>query len=1362
MKCRWPAAVLLLLFVLNAEAADPRPKLTDPQVAAKLRITVQELHRLRSEYGFDNTSLLGLPRFQLQLMLREMEHPGWDKHAAEEEFRALRMMDEHGRIPPDGLLRALEHRRRNQEEPELLPGVPDPSTNAPEFGNPGAQAAGIQSSRWTWLGPGNIGGRVRAILTHPELTNVLWCGGVDGGVWKSTNSGASWFPLDDFMPNLAVACLAMDPLNFDIIYAGTGEPTHNSDAIRGAGIFKSADAGFTWARITPAGNSQFNYVGRIAIDPHNGNNLLAATRSGIQRSVDGGTNWVQVTTTETLHVAYHPMDSAQCVAGGYVGNAWYSLDSGATWTAASGLPSATGATASRVELGYARSNPTIVYASVDNNKGEVYVSGDGGQSYVLRNTGNSYLSSQGWYDNVIWVDPTTENTLVVGGVDLWRSTDGGATLTRISQWQSAPSFSAHADHHAIVSDSAFNGATIKAVYFGNDGGVFRALDIYSVGQTAGWECLNHNLGITQFYSGAGSTNTGVIVGGAQDNGTVRYTPAAGGQNWSTMYGGDGAFSAADPADPNYFYGSYVYLQLHRSTDGGGSSSSIYSGISDAGSSSTANFIAPFILDPNNANTMLAGGVSLWRSVNVKAPTPTWTAIKSSTASKISAIAVAPGKSDIVWVGHNNGDVFFTTNGTSSSPNWFQRDLGTPNLPNRYCERIAISPTSSDKVYITFGGFNADNVWRTTDSGATWTSISTNLPAAPVNSIVISPVDQKTLYAGTEVGIYGSSDDGATWSTGNDGPANVSVDELFWLGNKLVAATHGRGMFAITPALGDAAIALAGVTVSGGNGNGAVDPNECNQLTLFLQNAGGAPATNITAVLSSTTPGVTILQSQSAYPNLAGGAAAANLTPFRILTAPSSPCGTPVSLTMTVAFNGISSQLNMAIPAAADYTMVQSSGGTIVPGTTDVGNHADDLVTRISLPFPVNFYGQNFTNATLSSNGNLQFLSGDEQWQNACLPYTGFTYAIIPFWSDLRTDTSGGGILTALTGSAPNRVFNIEWRAGFYDGGSLNDFEIRFYEGQNRFDIIYGTLNGNGDTVTAAIQKDSGSAFITFECNTGGLSPGVQLSFTPMCADGGGPCTTQSVASFSATPTSGAAPLTVQFANASTGATDYAWDLGDGSTSSAVAPAHVYASAGTFSVTLAASAGALTNTLTRTNYIVVTNLPPRLVVSAAGIDFGTVVTGTTSRASMAISNAGPSRLTGAAAIPGGPFTLANGAGQIDLPAFAGTNLDILFAPQTAGVYSSLLTLASDGGSATISLTGRAVDALTTSILTPQGSGTGLAFSFQSLPGVTYVVEAADALDAPNWVPIQTLSGDGSLMTITNSVSSGHRFFRLRIQ
>ena len=223
----------------------------------------------------------------------------------------------------------------------------------------------------------------------------------------------------------------------------------------------------------------------------------------------------------------------------------------------------------------------------------------------------------------------------------------------------------------------------------------------------------------------------------------------------------------------------------------------------------ANFISPFVLDPQNADRMLGGGCSLWRSNNVKAATPVWAAIKPALAgpnpSRISAVVVDEGNSDLIFVGHNNGDVYKTVNGTQAAPTWNLVDTG---LPNRRVTRITIDRNDPNLVYATFAGFSPDNVWHSTNGGTSWAdrtgSGGTGLPDAPVRSLVIHPGRSSWIYAGTEVGIFASEDGGATWSLPHDGPANVSVDELFWMGNTLVAATHGRGMFSVPVSLAQTA------------------------------------------------------------------------------------------------------------------------------------------------------------------------------------------------------------------------------------------------------------------------------------------------------------------------------------------------------------------------------------------------------------------------------------------------------------------------------------------------------------------------------------------------------------------------------
>jgi len=782
----------------------------------------------------------------------EEKEPGADHPDDARLFRALSLMDENGSIDPNGLITA------------------DQKIDAMKAAQQGTSGQKIKSNAWSWIGPGNIGGRVRSIVIHPTSTNIMWAGSVTGGIWKTTDGGASWQIQSDFMANMAVSTLVIDPTDPNTLYAGTGEgvtsPGWNPiSEPRGAGVFKTTNGGTTWTQLSATNDSNWYSVNRLAISPANHLILLAATDTGIWKTIDGGTTWAPTTGPfYGIDVNFNPSDGTKAVVGEYNGRAWYSIDSGDTWTLA------TGPVSGRVEVAYAANSPSTVYASIDANGGEVWKSVNGGASYSSVNTGDNLLNGQGWYDNIIWVDPTNASTIIVGGVDLYRSTNGGISFTQISQWWASP-FSAHADHHMIIEKPGFNGTSNTTVYFGNDGGVYRADNVYTVIGTTGWTELNNNLGITQFYGAAGNPTTGTIVGGTQDNGTLLYTTAGGTEGWTTMFGGDGGWSAADATDPNYFYGEYIYGQVHRSDNGGVYSEDIWGDYWDGSMwvyksapyiitdalNQYANFIAPVILDPNNANRLFVGGESLWRTNDVKAPLtattgPAWYAIKAPTTgySNISAIVVAPGNSDIIWVGHNNGDVYKTSNGTAVTPTWTLVDTNSPGLPNRYVTRIAIDKNNNNKVYVTFGGFSADNVWVTTNGGSNWSDITgsglTGLPDLPVRSLVIHPYNSNWLYIGTELGIFTSLDGGANWSLPHDGPTNTPVDELFWMNTKLVAATYGRGLFTQeTTTFSDVPGAywawsyverLASAGVTGGCGAGIYCPDATvtrAQMAVFL-------------------------------------------------------------------------------------------------------------------------------------------------------------------------------------------------------------------------------------------------------------------------------------------------------------------------------------------------------------------------------------------------------------------------------------------------------------------------------------------------------------------------------------------------
>jgi photosystem II stability/assembly factor-like uncharacterized protein len=704
-------------------------------------------------------------------------------------WRSLSLVDEEGSIAAGARTRAILQRDENL-------------TAARQKG--ADKVAGLEPSSWTSLGPRNVGGRTRALVIHPANPLVMWAGAVGGGVWKTTNGGASWEPLDDFLENLAVGALALDPQNPDVLYCGTGEGYFNGDALQGAGIFKSIDGGGTWSQL-PATESWY-YVNRISVAPNNGNVILAAALGGIYRSTDGGTTWTNVRAADRAYVvAFHPTDSTRAVAStiAYDGNArtWYhaalsSSDGGTSWTAASGPLGRVEGFFGRIEVAFAPSASSIVYASLAST-GTIWRSDNGGVSFARQTA--SGQSGSSWYANPLWVSPTNPDVLVTGGYHLYRSVDGGRTLTQISDGYLLTQ-QAHPDQHLVVHHPGFDGVSNLRVFACNDGGVFATDNVLTVNPAFGWRSLVNGYQTTQYYGVAGAGD--VVVGGTQDNGTL--LSRAGSTTAGLTFGGDGGFSAIDPQDTRYLYGEYVFLAIHRSTDGGASAQYIYDGIADADSGNPrANFIAPFVLDPNDSNSMLAGGASLWRSANVKtASVPSWRAIRPPGSSLISAISVAPGDSNTIWVAQNDGRVAKTSNGLAPSPSWTDVDNnGTRNpLPARYPTRLLVDPADSDRVYVSFGGFTDGNLYRTDDGGQTWGDVSgqgaDGLPFAPIRGVARHPANGNLLYVGTEVGVFQSENGGATWTASNVGPANVSVDEIvFKQGTTtLIAGTHGRGVW----------------------------------------------------------------------------------------------------------------------------------------------------------------------------------------------------------------------------------------------------------------------------------------------------------------------------------------------------------------------------------------------------------------------------------------------------------------------------------------------------------------------------------------------------------------------------------------
>ena len=722
-------------------------------------------------------------------------------------------------------------------------------------------------TNWQSLGPGNVGGRVRAILIHPTTPNTMWLGSAGGGVWKTTNAGTSWFALDGIAPFMAITSLVMDPANPDKIFAGTGEGgffdtlqgSSNLAVPMGAGIFVTSDGGTTWSRLASTVGNDWLAVNRIAVDPNDGRKLLAGTNTGIHRSTDAGQTWTKVSSAVALDIDFHPTDSMQAVAGARDGFALYSTNGGLTWSQASGILAS-----QRVEIAYARSAPSTVYASASDSSERisVYRSSDGGKTYSYR--APTQIATYSRYNNTLWVDPTDPNHFFVGAVNLYKSMNGGATITSAGSSSQNVGAGLYYDMHALVEHPQYDGVSNQILFNGDDGGIHRTANARATRPS--WQERNNTLSINQFYGAAISPDGTRIVGGLQDQGSLLYTGNS--EGWVKVLSGDGALCAWDPVVPNVCYAQIYWVRVYRSTNNGSSFSAIgtSSNIPDAGS----NFTPSIVLDPNDSNRMYFAGASLWRANNVRTG-PTWVEVKprlncpledwrsahfaADPPCNVSTMVVAKGKSDIVWVGHNNGQVFRTTNGTAANPTWTRMD--TPAMPKRWVARIAIDEMDSNRVYLAYMGYQGDNVWRSEDGGASWMSITgsgtTALPSAPVTSLALHRDIPGVIYAGTDAGVFWSTDDGRSWDSNAAATRVSGVEELVWKDNDtLMVVTHGRGIY-----LADT-VAVAGVRPIGTSCGIAAPPRLAASSPCLGQNqvyaaTGAAPSSAALLFLSPGSP-----------------------------------------------------------------------------------------------------------------------------------------------------------------------------------------------------------------------------------------------------------------------------------------------------------------------------------------------------------------------------------------------------------------------------------------------------------------------------------------------------------------------------
>jgi len=787
---------------------------------------------------------------------------GYDEpDAAFELYRLKRLGASPGHDPVTAYQTALTHMDEMPRHSTAL-GGPLPARPPATLTSLAKFVAARALGRWTALGPGNIGGRTRALVIHPDRPEIMWAGGVSGGVWKTNDAGQSWLPVSERLANIAVNSMAIDPENPDVLYIGTGEGYFREIVrgtwlpLRGAGIYKTTDGGSTWSRLEATARADFHWVNDLVISPRDPNRIYAATRTGVHLSEDGGGSWRRFLDPGVnggcLDLALRTdlaVDWLFASCGTFERATVYRrrMTFSGEWEAVLSQPGM-----GRTTLAIAPSDQRVIYAlSASNDAGPgghfeqgllaVYRSTAGGNpgswrvrvdntdpeklnTLLLTNPvgacsedcgwdgGDSWIP-MGWYCNVIAVDPIDPNVVWAAGVDLFRSDDGGRHWGLASYWWAAglaPSF-VHADQHAILFHPDYDGVSNTSMFSATDGGVFRTDNpSASIGRDAAAVCdperssinftsLNHNFGITQFYHGAPYPGAESYIGGTQDNGTLLGQDVAGGDGWRHVSGGDGGYVAVDPVNPDFVYVESQWFYFKKSTDGGRTFELAMGGVTEPPQNFL--FITPFAMDPNQPQRLWAGGRRLWRTDNGAA---VWNAASRNPlgSGQVSALAIAPGNSQSVVVGTTDGWIYRSSEAleADATTEWaWSRPRGG------FVTSIAFDPSSPGVVYATFAEFGGKHVWRSADSGETWSSIdgrgATAVPDIPVHSIVVQPGNPERLYIGTDLGVFTTINGGRTWAVENTGFANV-VTEWLALGTDndgepwLFAFTHGRGAFKV--------------------------------------------------------------------------------------------------------------------------------------------------------------------------------------------------------------------------------------------------------------------------------------------------------------------------------------------------------------------------------------------------------------------------------------------------------------------------------------------------------------------------------------------------------------------------------------
>ncbi|MBI4513898.1 MAG: hypothetical protein HY702_07285, partial [Gemmatimonadetes bacterium] len=690
----------------------------------------------------------------------------------------------------------------------------------------------LRGMRARSIGPAGMSGRIGAIDAVVSDPQIIYVGAATGGVWKSTNGGISWTPIFDDQHTSSIGAVAVFQPNPDIVWVGTGEGNLRNSAGLGYGVYKSLDGGRTWTHL---GLEKSEHIHRIVLHPTDPNVAYVAalgpawsdgTERGVFKTTDGGKTWSRVLyvdeRTGAADLVMDPRNPNKFFAamwehrrwpwffqsGGPASGLYVTYDGGATWTKVTtqdGLPQGD---LGRIGVAIARSSPNVVYALVEATRSALIRSDNGGKTWRTVND-SAGIAPRPFYYADIRVDPQNENRVYSLGTRLVVSEDGGKTWRRIAR-------NIHSDHHALW----IHPEDGRILIDGNDGGIAIS---YDRGET--WRFVE-NLPLAQYYHINVDMETPFnVYGGMQDNGSWRGPSAVwenGGirnHHWTEVGFGDGFATLADPSDPRHGYSMSQGGFLRRFDLKTGDRKDIRPPAPD-GVELRFNWNAAIAVDPFDPTTVYYGSQFVHRSPDRG---DTWEIVSPDLTTNdpakqkqresggltrdvtnaenhttILTIAPSPVERGVLWVGTDDGNVQLTRDGGKTWVNLASRIKGVP--PATWVPHIEPSKFDAATAFVAFDDHRRGNwttyVFKTADSGRTWTSLATSNLWGFLHVIEQDPVQPNLLYLGTEFGLWVSLDGGKRWMKWTHGVPTVPVTGLLVhpRDHDLVIGTHGRAAY----------------------------------------------------------------------------------------------------------------------------------------------------------------------------------------------------------------------------------------------------------------------------------------------------------------------------------------------------------------------------------------------------------------------------------------------------------------------------------------------------------------------------------------------------------------------------------------